>query len=250
MADPFVTMHPDFAHLSVQPGEMVITGPPEQFSLLNILAFGGAADKGAHLPAIVGELDDIVIWESTGAPDALPFWNTNYRCDVYLFLASGEVRMEFKEPESDRHYGHYLGRTGDLMKLSRAIAHRTFATNAKRRISLELLKRNPLWARIGEHADVQPAATTALGGFRFDLAGEQIVVESPGDRALTDRGFFLRGLRVLTAYELHLEHNEFEGGFVVHDLGERVALKTRNHAETFGHAEVLALFKGLIEGLS
>jgi hypothetical protein len=246
MAEGFVRMHPDFGQLEVLPGEMAVEGPREQFALTNILAFGGAADKGAHMPAVVGELDEVVIWESTGAADALPFWNTNYSCDVYLYLAAGEVRMEFKEPESDQHYGHYLGRTGDLMKLPRAIAHRTFSTNGKRRISMELLKRNPLWARIGEHAEVPPAEEPLLGGFRFGLEGDQVRIESPGDSVLTERGFFLRGLRVLTAYELHLEHNEFEGGFVVHDLGDQVALKTRNHDERFSHAEVVALFKGLI----
>ena len=249
MGDEYVEMHPDFAHLRVRPGEMAVSGPVEQFSLENMLAFGGAADKGAHYPAIVGEIDDVVIWESTGAADALPFWNTNYACDVYLYLASGEVRMEFKEPERDAHYGHYLGRTGDLMRLPRAIAHRTFSTSGKRRISLEIIKRNPHWARIGEYADVPAADRPALGGFRFDDADDKVVVETPKDRHETDRGFFLRGLRVLTAYELHLEHNEFEGGFVVHDLGDHVALKTRGHSETFGHAEVLALFKGLLAQL-
>ena len=126
MSDELVKMHPDFAHLEVRPGVMAVSGPVEKFSLEDMLAFGGAADKGAHYPAIVGEIDDVVIWESTGAADALPFWNTNFSCDVNLYLVESEVRMEFKEPESDAHFGHYLGRTGDLMKMPRAIAHRTF----------------------------------------------------------------------------------------------------------------------------
>src|SRR5215212_8536463 len=94
-----VEMHPDFAHLKIRPGTMAIeAGAPEGlFALTNILAFGGAAAKGAHMPAIVGQVGDVVLWESTGAPDALPFWNTNYTCDVHLLLMDGEVRMEFKE---------------------------------------------------------------------------------------------------------------------------------------------------------
>ena len=246
MSDGYVQMHPDFAHLRVRPGEMAIDGPLDRFALLNLLAFGGAADKGSHMPAIVGELGNVVLWESTGAPDALPFWNTNYSTDVYLLLLTGEVRMEFKEPEGDRHYGHYLGRTGDLMRLPKAIAHRTFATDGKRRISMEVLERNPLWARIGEHASVEAGSTSALGGFRFSADGDWVTIETPADRIRTPRGFFVRGIRILTAYELHLEHNEFEGGFVVHDLGHQAALKTRGHQETFDTPDILALFKGLI----
>ena len=246
-----VSMHPDFSHLVVQPGEMTLAADaePEQFGLLNLLAFGGAADKGAHMPAIVGQLGEVVLWESTGAADALPFWNTNYAGDVYLLLLEGEVRVDFKTPETDQHLGTYLARTGDLMKLPGAVAHRTFSTSGKRRISLEIVRRNPLWERIGEHAGVQPLADDALGGFRFRREGEGVVVETPRDRLRTDLGFFVRGLRVLLAYELHLEHNEFEGGFVVHDRDAHIELKTRAYSQSFAPADVIGLFKGLLARL-
>lgn len=243
-----VRMHPDFSHLQVRPGEMTLTADarPEQFGLLNLLAFGGAADKGAHMPAIVGQLGEVVLWESTGAADALPFWNTNYAGDVYLLLLDGEVRVEFKQPETDQHLGTYVARTGDLMTLPGEIAHRTFSTGGKRRISLEIVRRNPLWERIGEHGGVEPLAEDALGGFHFRRDGDQVVVHTPRDELRTDLGFFLRGLRVLLAYELHLEHNEFEGGFVVHDRDQQVELKTRGYQRSFHPAEVIALFKGLL----
>jgi hypothetical protein len=243
-----VQMHPDFGHLLVRPGEMTLApgADAEQFGLLNLLAFGGAADKGAHMPAIVGQLGEVVLWESTGAADALPFWNTNYAGDVYLLLMEGEVRVDFKTPETDQHLATYIARTGDLMKLPGSIAHRTFSSSGKRRISLEIVRRNPLWQRIGEHAQCAPLEQDRLGDFRFQRDGDAVVVETPRDQVHTDLGFFLRGLRVLLAYELHLEHNEFEGGFVVHDRDERVELKSRAYAQSFAPAEVIALFKGLL----
>lgn len=158
----------------------------------------------------------------------------------------GEVRMDFKEPETDRALGSYLATTGDLMKLPRAIAHRTFSTNGKRRISLEIIQRNPLWERIGEHADAPALEQSALGGFRFALEGDDIVIATPADMLRTPRGFFVRGLRVLLAYDLHLEHNEFEGGFVVHDRDQQIDLKSRGYSESFAPAAVIGLFKGLV----
>jgi hypothetical protein len=244
-----IRLHPDFEHLRVHPGDMRLddTADASQFGLLNVLAFGGAADTRPHMPALIGQLEDVVLWESTGAADALPFWNTNYAGDVYLLLMEGEVRVEFKTPETDDHLATYIARTGDLMKLPRAIAHRTFSTSGKRRISLEIVKRNRLWDRIGEHAAVAPSADDRLGGFTFEFEGEIVVVRSPADTVRISRDFFLNGLRVLVAYELHLEHNEFQGGFTVHDLDGTAELKTRAHRETFSPAEVIGLFKGLLE---
>jgi hypothetical protein len=242
-------LHPDFAHLTVRPGEVRLdeAADPASFRVLNLLAFGGAADTRPHMPALIGQLEDVVLWESTGAADALPFWNTNYAGDVYLLLLEGEVRVEFKTPDADDHLATYLARSGDLMTLPKAIAHRTFSTSGKRRISLEIVRRNPLWDRIGEHAAVSALAEDRLGAFSFAAQGEHMVVTSPTDTVRTSREFFFKGLRVLVAYELHLEHNEFEGGFTVHDQDATAVLKTRGYQETFEPAEVIALFKGLIE---
>jgi hypothetical protein len=52
---------------------------------------------------------------------------------------------------------------------------------------------------------------------------------------------------VLLAYELHLEHNEFEGGFSVHDLDSEIELRSRGWAKKYPPAQVIALFKGLLE---
>lgn len=241
-----VPLHPDFAGLDIEPGERHVTGPVESFGLVNVLAFGGAPDRVPHVPTQLGELGDVVIWESTGASDALPFWNTNYASDVYLALLYGEVRVEFKEPEEDVRYGYYLGRAGDLLRLPKAIAHRTFSTNGRRRISLELLARNPFWADIGRRAEVSAAPTTTLGGFAFELEGEWATVTTPGDAIRTPLHFLRRGLGALVAYELHLDHNEFEGGLVVHDKGRTTVLKTPRHQESFDNAAVLALFKAIL----
>jgi len=238
-------MHEDFGTLSVEPGEMAVSQWVERFAMVNVLAFGGAPDRAPHVPVQLGELGDVVIWESTGAADALPFWNTNYTSDVYLVLLHGEVRVEFKEPEGDRLLGHYIGRTGDMLLLPKAIAHRTFSTNGRRRISLELLARNPRWAEIGALADV-PAAGMTLGGFGFAVDGPTAVVTTPQDTVRTPLGFLRRGLGALVAYELHLDHNEFEGGFVVHDQGRTSVLKTPAYQESFDNASVLALFKAVL----
>ena len=42
----------------------------------------------------------MALWESTGA-DQLPFWNTDYDGDTYLYIVHGAVRVEFKETDSD-----------------------------------------------------------------------------------------------------------------------------------------------------
>lgn len=244
-----VQMHPDFAHVQVRPGEMTLAAEadPRQFGLLNLLAFGGAADKRAHMPAIVGQLGEVVLWESTGSADALPFWNTNFAGDVYLLLMEGEVRVEFKQPDSETHLGTYIARTGDLMKLPRAIAHRTFSTSGKRRISLEIVARNPLWERIGEHSGVNASPVDQLDEVAFVFDTDTVAIRTPVDQIVTSREFFVRGLRVLLAYELHLEHNEFEGGFSVRDLDDEIELRTRGWAKRYSPAPVIALFKGLLE---
>jgi hypothetical protein len=106
--------------------------------MVNVIAFGGAADRHPHVPAELGRLGGVAIWESTGDNDALPFWNTNLVDDVYLYLVYGEVRVDFKELEGEGLLGSYAGPTGDLMRLLKGVAHRTFSTNGQRRISLEL----------------------------------------------------------------------------------------------------------------
>jgi len=127
------------------------------------------------------------------------------------------------------------------------IAHRTFSGDGKRRISLEILERNPLWANIG-NTPVVPNDSGAVGGFRFDAeGGENVRISWPDGSLVTPRHFFVRGLAALVAYEMHLEHNEFEGGFIVHDLGAEVRLKAPSHEETLPGSEVLATFDGLLQ---
>ncbi len=91
----------------------------------------------------------------------MPFWNTNFHCDVYRYLVHGSVRVEFKETEGDEHYDQYVARTGDLFKLPKDVAHRTYSGDGKRRISLEILERNPHWASIG----ATPIAALVLATF-------------------------------------------------------------------------------------
>jgi hypothetical protein len=249
MAAPTTPLHADFAGLTVRPGEYHITAGHEAFGLVNLIEFGGAADRPSHVPAELGSVGPVVLWESTGASDALPFWNTNYQCDVYLYIVHGNVRMEFKETEGERRLGHYIGRTGDLMRLPKDIAHRTFSGDGKRRISLEILERNPYWERIGTGTGAADHSGR-VGDLRFTAEPDAVVVSWPDGELRTPRGFFARGLRALVAYELHLEHNEFEGGFVVHDHGDTVTLKAPGFAQTLPGADVLAVFRGLLADLA
>lgn len=239
-------LHPDFGDLQVTPGEAHLTDPSELYDLVNVVAFGGAPDRATHVPAELGSVGPVVFWESTGAADALPFWNTNFQSDVYLYLVHGCVRVEFKKTEGTERYGQYLARTGDLFKLPKDIAHRTFSGDGKRRISLEILERNPYWAAIGAQP-IEPNDSGTAGGFRFDAEGDDVRISWPAGSLVTPRHFFVRGLAALVAYEMHLEHNEFEGGFIVHDLGEQVRLKANGYVETLPGAEVLATFAGLLQ---
>lgn len=239
-------LHADFAELRVDPGEQHITDRHELFNLVNLIEFGGAADRPTHMPADLGGTGQVVFWESTGAADQLPFWNTNFDGDCYLYIVAGSVRVEFKETEGDKHYGHLIARTGDLFCLPRDIAHRTFSGDGKRRITLEIMPRNEFWAGLGRHpVDADPSA--AIGGFSFAYDGDDAVVTWPSGSLRTPRHFFVRGVRAMVAYEMHLGMNEFENGFTVRDLGDRVELTAPGHAETLGGREVLAVFKGLLD---
>ena len=127
------------------------------------------------------------------------------------------------------------------------IAHRTYSLDGKRRITLEILERDPVWSTIGRYECVQPASRPELGDFTFAL-GDSSATIAAGDTVVeTPADFFRRGLRALVAWELHLAHNEFDGGFVVHDLGDDIAtLKVPGYEATFPVADVLAVFKTLL----
>ncbi|MFI0367518.1 hypothetical protein ACH35V_06535 [Actinomadura sp. 1N219] len=241
-------LHPDFADLRVHPGESHIDGREELFDVVNVIAFGGAADRPTHVPAELGAVGPVAIWESTGAADCLPFWNTNLDGDQYLYIVHGSVRVEFKETGGDRQYGHYLGRTGDLLRLPQEVAHRTYSGDGKRRISLELMPRNPFWDGLGTDP-VTPDASRRAGGFAFEIHDTEVEISWPGGELRTPRDLFTRGLHALCAYELHLGHNEFDGGFIVHDLGEEVRLAAPGHTETLDGRDVLAVFHGLRDAL-
>ena len=240
-------LHPDFAGIDLDPGESHVTGPTEVFDLVNLIAFGGAADRATHVPTEIGRVGQVVIWESTGAADALPFWNTNYQCDVYLYLVHGCVRVEFKVTEGDRRLGHYLARTGDLLKLPRGIAHRTFSGDGKRRISLEILEHDTHRDTDVSTAPVVADHSRTAGEFRFDLEGDAVRVTWPTGSLRTPRGFFVHGLAALVAHEMHLGHNEFEGGFVVHDLGATTRLRVHDFSEDLDRTGVLSCFAGLVD---
>jgi hypothetical protein len=243
-------LHADFGDLHVDPGEIVGATRPELFDIVNLVAFGGAADQKTHVPKEIGRIGPVVFWESTGAADALPFWNTNLFTDIYLYIVHGGARVVLKAVDSDEVYGEYVARTGDLFRLPKDVAHRTYSLDGKRRITMEILERDPAWDTIGALAHVQPAATTTLGGFRFEADGDVVRVTA-GERTTEEpRGFFVRGLRALVAWELHLGHNEFEGGFVVRDDGDdTVWLRLGDHAESFPPADVQALFLRLLADL-
>ena len=264
-----VPLHADFAGLTVVPGVADIMRSPDRFDLTNIVALGGAPDMHPHVPTKVGQVGTAVFWESTGAADALPFWNTNLRGDVLLYLISGSVRVEFREMEGTEPYGSYLARTGDLMLLPRDIAHRTYSGDGKRRISLEIIEHDPRWDALGWVASVAPDPSLRLGGLVLTPGPDVTGVELDGASASVDSSFLLRGCRALVAYGLHLGHNEFEGGLVVRDeppgaaaggdpagddestevtlkVGEGAARATTRA----GRRDVVALLKGVAQALT
>lgn len=244
-----IALHRDFGDLHVEPGSVVGATRPELFDIVNLVAFGGAADQKTHVPKEIGRIGPAVFWESTGAADALPFWNTNLFTDIYLYIVHGGARVALKAVDSDEVYGEYVARTGDLFRLPKDVAHRTYSLDGKRRITMEILERDPAWDTIGALADVEAASSVTIGGFSFVPDGDVVRVTA-GDRSTDEpAGFFARGLRALVAWELHLGHNEFEGGFVVRDEGPTVSLRLGTHAESFAPADVQALFLRLLADL-
>jgi hypothetical protein len=245
-----VRLHPDFSGLTVVPGHADITRSPELFDVTNILALGGAADMHPHVPTKVGQVGTAVFWESTGAADALPFWNTNFRCDVLLFCLSGEVRIEFKDVERTETYGSYTGRSGDMMLLPKDIAHRTFSGNGKRRISLEIIEHDPRWDALAWVQSVDGADSLEINGLTISPGPDQTELFLEGATAVVDSSYLLRGARALVAYGLHLGHNEFEGGFVVADgEGDEATLKVGSKQLVADGRQIVALLKGLINRL-
>ncbi|MBM9468744.1 hypothetical protein [Nakamurella leprariae] len=243
-----VELHPDFAGLQVHPGESTITGRPELFSMTNVLAFGAAADRPTHVPVELGRSGSMALWESTGAADQLPFWNTVYDGDTYLYIVHGSVRVEFKETDGDEHYGGYLARTGDLFKLPNAVAHRTFSGDGKRRVTLEIMPDNPLWALRGTRP-ITVDRSGSIGGFTFTVRDQDVLVTTRAGEIACPRDTFGRALRALSAWELHLGHNELDGGLTVHDQGETAVLMVPGYAETLDGTALTGVFRGLLDEL-
>lgn len=239
-------LHPDFAGLDPVPGEMHITAHPERFDLVNVLAFGADADRPTHTPVELGRNGGMALWESTGAPDELPFWNTVYDGDTYLYIVHGSVRVEFKETDGEERYGHYLARTGDLFRLPSHIAHRTYSGDGKRRVTLEVLPDNPHWDLRGTRP-ITVDRSGAIAGLRFEVTGESVLVHSPGGVATCPRGTFERALRALSAWELHLGHNELDGGLVVHDDGLTARVSVPGYSTNVDGAAFVGFLRGLLE---
>jgi hypothetical protein len=244
-----VVLHPDFGDLVVRPGTVSVQGRPEWFSLINLIAYGGAAAKQSHMPAVVGRLGPVAFWQSTGADDALPFWNTNLISDSYLYLVNGEMKVELKEVEGSVVLGTYTGRTGDLMRVPKDVAHRTYSTNHKRRIVLALLEYDERWSDLGWIDDVEPADDLILAGLRIEPGPEVSTVRLRGANVTTDSSFLGRGARAILSYGGCLGHNEFEGGFSVSDGGDDMILKVADQTLRCPRVEVMALLKRVIAQL-
>jgi hypothetical protein len=242
-------LHEDFAHLRVRPGESHIVARPELFDLVNVIAFGGAADRPTHVPSELGRTRGVSLWESTGAADRLPFWNTNYDGDTYLYIVEGSVRIEFKETGGPARYGHYLARTGDLFRIPDQVAHRTFSGDGRRRITLEVVPDNPYWATIGTREIVAGSALRA-GGFSFAVFPDRVIVSAGGQAHPLPRPMFGAALRALRKYELHLGHNELDGGLIVHDFGDEVELSVPGYTERLDGLAVLGVFQALLDAMA
>ena len=242
-------LHADFAHLKVRPGESHIVARPELFDLVNVIAFGAAADRPTHVPSELGRTRSVSLWESTGAADQLPFWNTNYDGDTYLYIAEGSVRIEFKETGGQQHYGYYLARTGDLFRIPDQVAHRTYSGDGRRRITLEIVPDNPFWSTIGTREIVADPSMRA-GGFSFAISPDHVTVSAGGVERQLPRPMFAAALRALRKYELHLGHNELDGGLSVHDFGDEVELSVPGHAERLNGLAVLGVFQALLDAMA
>jgi hypothetical protein len=241
-------LHPDFAHLKVRPGESHIVARHELFDLVNVVAFGAAADRPTHVPSELGRLGGASLWESTGAADQLPFWNTNYDGDAYLYIVEGSVRIEFKETGGETRYGHYLARTGDLFRIPGLVAHRTFSGDGRRRITLEVVPDNPFWPAIGTREIVADPSLRA-GGFSFAVSPGHVTVTANGTAYPLPRAMFAAALRALRKYELHLGCNELDGGLTVHDFGEEAELSVPGYAERLDGLVVLGVFQALLDAM-
>jgi len=246
---PIAKLHPDFAHLKVRPGRAIVAAQGELFQMVNLLELGGSAAKVVEEPVTLGELDGWTFWESTGDPVGTPFWITSFLGDLWLFLVDGEVRVDFKIPETDKGLATYECRTGDFFRLPAGIARRFFG-NGKRRISLEIIRADPLRKRGAGFDRILPLAADELGRFQFRTEAGRVIVATPGDTVSIDPDDFRRGLDWLIRFELYLEHHEFDGGFVIHDQGDRVVLKTRHYQESFEPVAVAGLLKGLRSRIS
>jgi hypothetical protein len=257
-------LHADFAHLTVRPGESHIVARPELFDLVNVIAFGAAAGRPTHVPSELGRTRSVSLWESTGAADQLPFWNTNYDGDTYLYIVEGSVRIEFKETGGQQQYGYYLARTGDLFRIPDKVAHRTYSGDGRRRITLEVVPDNPFWSTIGTREIVADPSMRA-GGFSFAISPDYVTVSAGGTSAggtsaggtsaggierRLPRPMFAAALRALRKYELHLGHNELDGGLSVHDFGDEVELSVPGYAERLNGLAVLGVFQALLDAMT
>lgn len=252
-------LHADFAHLTVRPGESHIVARPELFDLVNVIAYGAAADRPTHVPSELGRTRSVSLWESTGAADQLPFWNTNYDGDTYLYIVEGSVRIEFKETGGQEHYGYYLARTGDLFRIPDKVAHRTYSGDGRRRITLEVVPDNPFWSTIGTR-EIIPDPSMRAGGFSFAISPDYVTVSAGGTSAggtsassierRLPRPMFAAALRALRKYELHLGHNELDGGLSVHDFGDEVELSVPGYAERLNGLAVLGVFQALLDAMA
>jgi uncharacterized cupin superfamily protein len=241
-------LHPDFDGLTAEPGAAHFDADGELFAIVNLLALGGDPERPSHTPVELGRTGSVGLWESTGSANRLPFWNTVYDGDTYLYIVHGSVRVEFKETDGERRLGHYTARTGDLFRLPNGVAHRTFSGDGRRRITLEILPRNPHWDLRGTRPIVVDRSRS-IGSFTFEITPAEVLVHSPAPTVRCPRELFGRALRALCEWELHLGHNELDGGLVVHDRGLDADLRVPGHEETLDGARLTGLFAGLIEEL-
>ena len=93
-----------------------------------------------------------------------------------------------------------------------------------------------------------PPNFLALGGFRFERQGQQILLRTPNEAVAASHDGFIRGVRHLLTMGMDLEGQaELDGGFVFRVEGERVQLKLGLYTEYFPLNDVAALFKRLID---
>ena len=105
---------------------------------------------------------------------------------------------------------------------------------------------NPHWNLRGARP-ITVDRSGVIADLRFEVTPDAVLVHSPGGTATCPRDTFARALRALSEWELHLGHNELDGGLVIHDHGLTAEIRVPGYAATVDGAALVGVIRGLLE---